>query len=97
MNARRILAILALTLCASIAQAEAPIKHVLAFYSTTVEKDHVMFAEDALKFYAEAAEHDHFTFESTTNWDDLNPARLAHVDLILWLDDAPHTEAQRRA
>ena len=81
------------------AQAQAPqkpaSKQVLAFYSTTVEKDHVLFAEDALKFYAEAAKRDNFLFESTTNWDDLNPTRLAHTDLILWLDDAPHTEAQR--
>jgi type 1 glutamine amidotransferase len=72
-------------------------KQVLAFYSTTVEKDHVLFAEDALKFYAEAAQRDGYIFDSTTNWDDLNATRLAHVDLILWLDDAPHTEAQRRA
>ena len=71
-------------------------KHVIAFYSTSVERDHVLFAEDALKFYAEAAKRDSYTFESTTNWDDLNAKRLAHVDLILWLDDAPHTEAQRR-
>ena len=86
---------------ASIAQAQQPAKeaqkHVLAFYSTTVEKDHVLFAEDALKFYAEAAKRDGFSFESTTNWDDLNPTRLASADLVLWLDDSPHTEAQRRA
>jgi type 1 glutamine amidotransferase len=96
------ISILAAIFCAALPlhaqQQEKPAtKHVLAFYSTTVEKDHVMFAEDALKFYAQVAARDHFTFDSTTNWDDLNATRLAHVDLVLWLDDAPHTEAQRRA
>ena len=94
----RLALILAVALCATlVSHAQEPAKHVLAFYSTTVEKDHVLFAEGALKFYAEAAERDHFIFESTTNWDDLNATRLAHVDLILWFDDAPHTEDQRRA
>ena len=88
----------AIALCATLTlHAQQSEKHVLAFYSTTVEKDHVLFAEDALKFYAEAAKRGSYSFESTTNWDDLNATRLAHVDLILWLDDAPHTEDQRRA
>jgi type 1 glutamine amidotransferase len=89
-------ALLALAAAAS-AQTKPPAFLALAFYSTTVEKDHVLFAEDALKFYAEAAKRDGFDFQSTTNWDDLNATRLRDVDIILWFDDAPHTEIQRRA
>ena len=74
-----------------------PIPRVLAFYSETVEHDHVDFAHQALHFFSAAAQRDHFEFTSTTNWDDLNPANLAHYQLILWLDDFPHTSQQRAA
>ena len=71
--------------------------HVLAFYSTNVEKDHVMFAEEALTFYGKLAKQDGFDFASTKNWDDLNADRLKDVQIILWLDDFPHNESQRAA
>jgi uncharacterized protein len=70
---------------------------VLAFYSTNVERDHVDFAEQALKFFAAAAGKGDFQFESTTNWDDLNPERLKPVQIVLWLNDSAHTNQQRVA
>jgi len=69
--------------------------NVLAFYSTNVEKDHVMFAEQAMQFYAKLAKQDGFDFAITSNWDDLNATRLKDVQIVLWLDDFPHTPAQR--
>jgi type 1 glutamine amidotransferase len=74
-----------------------PAFRVLAFYSENVERDHVDFAHHALQFYSAAAKRNHFEFASTTNWDDLNPENLAHYQLILWLDDFPHTQQQRSA
>lgn len=71
--------------------------NVLAFYSTNVERDHVDFAEQALRFFSHVAKEDHFKFAFTTNWDDMNGARLEHVDVVLWLNDAPHTGKQRAA
>jgi len=71
--------------------------HVLAFYSTNVEHDHVDFAKQALQFFSDSAKRNHFDFQSTTNWDDLNPQRLKPVQVVLWLDDFPHTPAQRAA
>jgi type 1 glutamine amidotransferase len=70
---------------------------VLAFYSTDVERDHVDFALEALGFYSGAALHGHYGFAATTRWDDLNPERLKDVDLVLWLNDSPRNEGQRRA
>jgi type 1 glutamine amidotransferase len=69
--------------------------NVLAFYSTDVEKDHVMFAEEAMKFYSKLAKQDGFDFATTSNWDDLNATRLKDVQVILWLDDFPHKPEQR--
>jgi uncharacterized protein len=74
-----------------------PAFRVLAFYSENVEHDHVDFAHQAIQFYSAAAQRDHFEFESTMNWDDLNAAKLARYQLILWLDDFPHTQQQRSA
>ncbi|MGB6686807.1 MAG: ThuA domain-containing protein [Terracidiphilus sp.] len=70
---------------------------VLAFYSTTVEKDHVLFAQQAMKFYAVHAKAQGFEFATTSNWDDLNESRLKDIRVIMWLDDFPHTAAQRAA
>lgn len=70
---------------------------VLAFYSTDVEADHVDFAKQALQFFAESAKKNHFDFESTTRWDDLTASSLTQYQVILWLDDFPHSPEQRAA
>lgn len=71
--------------------------HVMAFYSTRVEKDHVDFAIEAIRFYQAMAARDHFDFKTTSNWDDLNPAVLKNYQVVLWLNEFPSTGAQRRA
>lgn len=70
---------------------------VLAFYSTRVEADHVDFALQAVNFYTALAKKDHFNFKTTTDWNDLNAANLAHYQVVLWLDDSPAAPAQRAA
>jgi uncharacterized protein len=69
--------------------------HVLALYSTNVEADHVLFAEQALQFFAKAAAKDHFDLKSSTNWDDLNDPSLSRYQVVLWLNASPATEQQR--
>jgi uncharacterized protein len=90
------LAILALAGMPAIAAAKVAPLHVLAFYSTNSERDHVDFAEQAVKFFTDAAKRDHFQFESTTNWDELNAQRLKGVDVVLWFNESP-TGAEQRA
>jgi type 1 glutamine amidotransferase len=71
--------------------------HVLAFYSTNVEQDHVDFALQAIPFFQAMAKRDHFDFIATSNWNDMNPETLKQYQVVLWLDDAPSTSAQRTA
>jgi len=101
MKFKRLLGSLFLSLAAlvtpTVSYCQQPHFNVLAFYSTKVEKDHVIFAEQAMKFYANLARQRGFSFATTTNWDDLNFTRLKDVRLVLWLDDFPHTTAQRTA
>lgn len=93
---RRVAILVAVFAVALSAHAQKPL-HVLAFYSTNVELDHVTFAQQAIGFFSSLATHDHFDFTATSNWDDLNPDRLKDVQLVLWLDEFPHTTEQRTA
>jgi len=97
MKHRLLLLIIALIATTITATAQPKPQHVLAFYSTNVEFDHVTFAQQAITFFSTLAPRDHFDFTATTNWDDLNPDRLKDVQLVLWLDEFPHTPAQRTA
>jgi YVTN family beta-propeller protein len=70
---------------------------VLAFYSTKVEPDHVLFAGGALKFFSDLSAKNNFTFDSTTNWDDMNDFNLRKYQVVVWLNDEPSKAEQRRA
>lgn len=69
----------------------------VAFYTTTVESDHVDFAKDAMKFYRKMAAKDNFVFDTTTNWKNMNPEYLKNYQLVIWLDDFPQNETQRKS
>jgi type 1 glutamine amidotransferase len=94
---RFVLALFSFSAVAAMTPAQPPPLHILAFYSTNVERDHVDFARQAVKFFTDAAGRDHFQFESTTNWDDLNPQRLKQIQIVLWFNDSAHTLQQRAA
>jgi uncharacterized protein len=79
------------------AKAQRPAFRALAFYSETVEHDHVDFAHQAIKFYSELAQRDRFEFVATKDWNDLNAKNLVGYQIVLWLDDQPHTPEQRAA
>jgi uncharacterized protein len=85
------------TACGLTAAPNEPVFKVLAFYSTTVEPDHVHVANDALAFFKELAAKDNFVFESTTDWDKLNEKDLKPYQVIIWLNDFPHAPTQRAA
>jgi hypothetical protein len=87
----------AFALAASTGFSQSEAFHVLAFYSTNVEQDHVDFAQQAIPFFKDLAKKDHFDFETTSNWDDMNPTLLKRYQVVLWLDDAPSKQPQRAA
>ena len=75
---------------------KSPRFRVLAFYSTTVEPDHVDFAHDAIRFYSAQAARENFALDTTTNWDNCNDS-LKNYKVVIWLNDFPHAENQRSA
>src|ERR1700730_17760228 len=81
----------------SAALSQQPSFKVLAFYSTSVEPDHVLFAEGALEFFSEVASKKNFTFDSTTHWDEMNDSTLRKYQVVVWLNDEPSKAEQKRA
>jgi uncharacterized protein len=77
--------------------AQTPAFRALAFYSTNVEPAHVLTGNEGLAFFKELAAKDNFVFDTTTDWDKLNDSDLKPYQVILWVNDFPHTEAQRSA
>ncbi|WP_162852803.1 ThuA domain-containing protein [Dinghuibacter silviterrae] len=69
----------------------------VAFYSTTVEPDHVDFARDAIQFYSDLAVRRHFVFDTTSDWANMNDDFLKNYQEVLWLNDFPKTQPQRAA
>lgn len=96
-RARRILLLSLLAMSVAVASAQKQLPLVLAFYATDVEPDHVDFAQQAIGFYAAGAAAGHYRFEATSDWNNLSPERLKEVSVVLWLNDAPRTAAERKA
>lgn len=71
-----------------------PTFKVLAFYSTTVERDHVDFAYDAIRFYSALASRQHFLLDTTSDWAGMS-RHLSDYQVVVWLNDFPHTEEER--
>jgi type 1 glutamine amidotransferase len=83
--------------CSATAVPSGPAFKVLAFYSTNVEPDHVHVANDALVFFKDLAAKNNFVFDATTDWGKLNDKDLKSYQVIIWLNDFPHTPEQRAA
>jgi type 1 glutamine amidotransferase len=68
----------------------------VAFYTTTVESDHVDFARDAIAYYSKLAAEKNFVFDTTTNWANINTAFLNNYQVVLWLNDFPQNDLERK-
>jgi type 1 glutamine amidotransferase len=80
-----------------LAGADGPKFKVIAFYTKTVEPDHVHFANDAIKFYTKIAAKHHFAFDTTTDWENLNDSFLKNYQVVIWLNEFPHNQRERDA
>lgn len=89
--------ILFLSFWCGTASAQGSAFRALAFYSTNVEPAHVQTGNEGLAFFKELAIKENFVFDTTTDWDKLNDKDLKPYQVILWINDFPHTAAQRGA
>jgi hypothetical protein len=76
-----------------VAAAATPFK-VLAFYSGTYDAAHISFEKEANVWFPQQAAAKGFTYTSTTNWDQLTSITATQYQVIMFLDDQPHSAAQ---
>lgn len=78
-------------------RAQFPRFNVLAFYNPSVEKDHVDFAATAVRFFKDLTSGNGFVFDTTSNMSDLNEEKLKGYQLLMMINDFPHSPTQRSA
>ena len=97
----RLLALLVVCLCLTSASAFAQQEkaaasfNVLAFYSGTWDAAHIDFVKEANQRFPEFAAQNGFTYTATNNWDQLNNLTASQYQVVMFLDDSPHSDAQR--
>ncbi|MDB4921748.1 ThuA domain-containing protein [Mucilaginibacter sp.] len=91
------LSLIVLLILQTLTFAQVPKFKALALFSTNVESDHVDFAIDAMKFYSKMATEKGFVFDTTSRWEDLNDEKLKNYQVVIWLNEFPHNQAQRSA
>lgn len=80
---------------ASAAHGAAPAFKVIAFYNGTWDAAHIDFVKEANKWFPRTAAQHNFTYRATTDWNLLANGGVNDYQVVLFLDDAPDTAAQR--
>jgi hypothetical protein len=70
---------------------------VLAFYTGKSDPAHISFVQEANRWFPKMAREANFSYDSTTNWAELNDEVLAQNQVVLFLDSRPENPIQREA
>lgn len=89
-----LLFLIALTVLPGLAQPEFK---VIAFFTGKNDMAHISFVKEAHRRLPEMGKQYNFTYDSTSNWKNLNDAFLANYQVVLFLDTRPETPEQRGA
>lgn len=79
------------------AQSIAPEFKVIAFYTAKEDQAHISFVHEANRWFPGIAEKYHFSYDSTNNWNNLNPDFLSPYQVVIFLDTRPDSSDQRQA
>ncbi len=80
-----------------ISQYDKPQFKVVAFYTAKSDQAHISFVHEANRFFPKIAKQYNFVYDSTNNWNNLNPDFLSHYQVVLFLDTRPDSLPQREA
>lgn len=70
---------------------------VIAFYTGKNDLAHISFVKEANKWFPEIATKNNFSYDSTSNWENLNLEFLSKYQVVLFLDTRPENSEQREA
>jgi len=70
---------------------------VIAFYSAKNDKAHISYVHEANRWFSKIAPKYNFVYDSTNNWDNMNPDFLSGYQVVVFLDTRPDSSYQRDA
>ena len=90
---------IAVLMCCSVLNANSrnPKFRVIAFFTAKQDQAHISFVNEARSWFPEIAAKYNFSYESTSNWQNLNSDFLAKYQVVVFLDTRPEDPAQRAA
>ncbi len=70
---------------------------VIGFFTGRNDLAHISFVHEANLWFFKMGKKYHFTYDSTGDWNNLNPVFLSRYQVVLFLDSRPDSPAQRAA
>ncbi|WP_460636353.1 ThuA domain-containing protein [Larkinella harenae] len=70
---------------------------VIAFYTGQNDRAHISYVHEANRWFPKIAAQYNFTYDSTSNWANLNADFLAQYQVVVFLDTRPEAPEQRAA
>lgn len=79
------------------AQTNSPKFKVIAFFTGKSDRAHISFVGEAVKWFPKIAAENNFAFDTTSNWNNMNPEFLSRYQVVVFLDTRPEKPSQREA
>lgn len=79
------------------AQNKTPLFKVVAFYTAKSDLAHISFVHEANKWFPQMGTLYNFSYDSTSNWSNLNEEFLSQYKVVIFLDTRPERTIQRDA
>lgn len=79
------------------AQPRQPAFRVIAFFTAKNDLAHISFVHEANQWFPKLAAQHNFSYDTTSNWQNLRADFLARYQVVLFLDTRPENAAQRAA
>src|SRR5712672_4544131 len=99
MSALKVLRVAALIfLCSAFnASHSKPKFRVIAFFTGKQDQAHISFVHEAERWFPKMAAKYNFSFDTTSNWRNLNSNFLSAYQVVVFLDTRPEDPRQRAA
>ena len=81
----------------SYAQKSKPSFKVIAFFTGINDQAHVSFVHEANKWFPTMGAKNNFSYDSTSDWNNMNDTFLLKYQVVLFLDTRPDKPSQRAA
>lgn len=86
---------LCLLLFSQVGLAQRPKIKVIAFYTAKNDQAHISYVREANEWFPLMAAKHHFSYDTTSNWGNMNTAFLSKYQVVLFLDTRPEDPFQR--